>query len=128
MRLQTWTDLREQLVAVVVPERVVDLPEPVEVDQQQSRRRTLVRTNFERPVDTIDQQGPTWKTHQRVVQRVMQGACPLRVQQPSVPTGARCTQGDQHEPEHEDGREELAMQRLQPLQVVDTCDGQRVLR
>ena len=69
--LEASRELDEQQVAVVVPERVVDLLEAVEVDQHDAERLVLDR---DRALDPLAEEGAVGEAGQAVVQRLVEVA------------------------------------------------------
>ena len=67
--LQPRRDGPQQLVADVVPERVVDALEVVEVDEQRRHRRLAARRAREHLLDAVEDQRPVRQSRQRVVRR-----------------------------------------------------------
>ncbi|MCB5283724.1 hypothetical protein BJQ89_03497 [Arthrobacter sp. ES1] len=70
----------QQLVAVVVTEGVVDLPEPVQVDEQQSDCRAGALSRSGLLAETVKEQHAVRQTGQGIVKRVAQRLTPFTVQ------------------------------------------------
>ncbi len=68
-RLQTRRHGAQQLVADAVPERVVDVLEVVEVDEQRGHGRLVASRAHEHLLDAIEDQGAIWQARERVVGR-----------------------------------------------------------
>ncbi len=115
-RPQARTGLAQQLVAVVVAEGVVDVLEPVEVDEQQPRRRPRAPVRPQRLREAVGQQRAVRQAGQPVVQAVVQRPGALLQQQPSVPAGGVGEQARQREADDEDQRHQAAARPLAVLQ------------
>ncbi len=63
--------LRQQLVADVVTQGVVDLLEPVEVEEQQGDQSVLALGPGQLELEVVEQQGPVGQGGQRVVGRLV---------------------------------------------------------
>ena len=70
-RHEPLADLLEQEVAVVVPERVIDLLEPVEIHHQHRPRLVVALGRRERLKHVLAEQGAVRQPGQRVMQRLM---------------------------------------------------------
>ena len=98
-------DLDEQLVAAVVTERVVDLLEPVEVDEE-DRERDRRRRSVAELVESAAELRPIRQPRQVVVERQVRDRVELAMEPPC----RRAHHGDEAEPEQdehelEDGRD-----------------------
>ena len=79
----------------------VDLLEPVQVDQQQTRFRSVPCVGGQRLAEPVGQQGAIGQPGQRVVQRLVHREFPLDGQQSAVAPGHPGQRGCQHQPEDE---------------------------
>ena len=80
---QSHRDRLEQLVAGTVPERVVDVLETVEVDEQRGGRHVVASCPGQHRVDPVEDEHAVGETGQRVVERLM----PDAFQQPGIADG-----------------------------------------
>ncbi len=79
-RTKPGADLFQQLVTVVVTEGVVDLLEPVQIDEQQSDCRAGALSRSELLAATVKEQHAVRQTGQGIVKRVAQRLTPFTVQ------------------------------------------------
>ena len=120
-RGQPHRDRLEQLVAGTVPERVVDVLEPVEVDEQRGGRHVVPSAPGQHRVHAVEDEDAVGETGQGVVQRLM----PDAFQQPGVADRGGGLTGQGEQPTGEVGIP------LQPLGCVrdrrnDPADGDTV--
>jgi hypothetical protein len=98
---QPHAHLHNQLVAALMAERVVDLLEPVEVDQQQRHRRVGTGTRHERLLDALGEQDAVGQPGERVVMRVVDRALAFDHQQAPVAPGDGGEQPGEEQPRQE---------------------------
>ncbi len=110
--LEPLADVDEELVAVVVAEGVVDLFEPVQVDQQQRRREQLPVGRPDGLAGAVAQQGAVGQAGQPVVQRLALGAPLVADQHPTEDDQQAKTRGE----DDRRGRHDVAAQRRQARQ------------
>ena len=109
---------------MVVPEGVVDLLEPVQVDQQQPRRRPVAAAGTQRLGEPVRQQYPVRQPSQRVVQGVVQRLVMLDVELGPDPAQHRGEHPDQDQTGQEHRRGGLGGERLQgcrSAKAVNAC-------
>ena len=99
----------QQRVAALVPERVVDLLEAVEVEEEQADVFTAFPARLELRFETLEEERPVRQLGERVVQRLMLNLLHLRSQLRARPPEERQKQHvepEQHELEHAGDRKE----------------------
>ena len=77
--LDPLRDAHQQRVPGGVPELVVDLLEPVEVEEQQGHRVVLALRGHQPVGEPVQEQGPAGQARQRVVERLVHVREGLRV-------------------------------------------------
>ena len=118
--LEPLADLDQELVAVVVAEGVVDLLEPVQIDQSQRRRDQLAVGLAHRLAGPVVQQGPVGQPGEGVGQGLVLDAALVADQQRPAAEQQPQPQGEHDRDGHQLGPAELplgshACRRLFPL-------------
>jgi hypothetical protein len=99
-------------------ERIVDLLEPVEVDEQQRHPRVGIGTRHERLLDALGEQEAVGQPGERVVMRVVDRALAFDHQQAPVAPRDRGEQPGEEQPRQEHRRGQYAGHRPEVLQVL----------
>ena len=121
--VQARADLAQEEIAGVVAERVVDLLEPVEVDQEQRGIVPVARARQDRLVGAVAKEASVRKRRERVVARVVGGTLGVLLELLGPPSQLARRARDQPEEDGVEHREPDHEHEVEPVRVV--CDRGR---